>query len=761
MRVAVVATCSLNQWALDFTGNVARVRESIRRARAAGATVRLGPELEITGYGCEDHFLEPDTFNHAWEGVAHILRSGDTNGILVDVGMPVIHRSVPYNCRVMLLNGRIVLIRPKMYLADDGNYRESRWFRPWPRGRSAEQFVLPQVVRDASTCNQHVVSIGPAILDDHLGVSYASESCEELWTPDPPHALYGLAGVHIIANASASHHALRKLKDRLDLISRATRNAGGAYLYANQIGCDGGRLYYDGSSLVAVNGFVVAHGQQFMIHDEVQVVTAAVDLDDIHSYRLSCASRGVQASSVPDSPILQRIVLPNTFAFEMPKNVQLSRGISPALPMDRVELCLPQEEIAKGPACWLWDYLRRCGMNGFLLPLSGGADSSATAAIVGSMCEMLVDAINTEITENGLRETAVRTVNMEENNFVDTHDDSPPTNSSFFDSTYSVLREVRRVTNTVDEEYTPTDSRDLAHRIFHTVYMGSAKASSESTKLRAQALANDIGAWHCSLDIGSIVDATLNVFASVVGSHHSPRFRVDGGSNAENLALQNIQARIRMLLAYLFAQLAPWSRGKSGSLLVLGSANVDEGLRGYLTKYDCSSADINPIGGISKADLKLFLQWAAQPRPQGLGFSSLGAVVEAAPTAELEPITAEYTQSDEADMGMTYEELTWYGRLRKLQRCGPVSMFNKLASIWKYSRGFSPAEVAQKVKYFFRMYAVNRHKMTTLTPSYHAENYSPEDNRFDLRPFLYNARWTWQFSKMDEEVKLHESAAIK
>ncbi len=35
---------------------------------------------------------------------------------------------------------------------------------------------------------------------------------------------------------------------------------------------------------------------------------------------------------------------------------------------------------------------------------------------------------------------------------------------------------------------------------------------------------------------------------------------------------------------------------RQGFLLVLGCANVDEGLRGYLTKYDCSSADINPIG---------------------------------------------------------------------------------------------------------------------------------------------------------------------
>jgi NAD+ synthase (glutamine-hydrolysing) len=74
--------------------------------------------------------------------------------------------------------------------------------------------------------------------------------------------------------------------------------------------------------------------------------------------------------------------------------------------------------------------------------------------------------------------------------------------------------------------------------------------------------------------------------------------QADGGSEAENLALQNIQARLRMVVAFLLAQLMPWVRGRKGFLLVLGSANVDEALRGYLTKYDCSSADINPIGAL-------------------------------------------------------------------------------------------------------------------------------------------------------------------
>lgn len=50
------------------------------------------------------------------------------------------------------------------------------------------------------------------------------------------------------------------------------------------------------------------------------------------------------------------------------------------------------------------------------------------------------------------------------------------------------------------------------------------------------------------------------------------------------------------------------------------------------------------------------------------------------------------------------------------------------------------------------MYSMNRHKMTTVTPSYHAESYSPDDNRFDLRPFLYNTRWTWQFRCIDNQV---------
>ena len=56
---------------------------------------------------------------------------------------------------------------------------------------------------------------------------------------------------------------------------------------------------------------------------------------------------------------------------------------------------------------------------------------------------------------------------------------------------------------------------------------------------------------------------------------------MEGGTSTENLALQNIQARSRMVLSYTLAQLLPWTRDRPSFLLVLGSANVDEALAGY------------------------------------------------------------------------------------------------------------------------------------------------------------------------------------
>ena len=74
---------------------------------------------------------------------------------------------------------------------------------------------------------------------------------------------------------------------------------------------------------------------------------------------------------------------------------------------------------------------------------------------------------------------------------------------------------------------------------------------------------------------------------------------------------------------------------------------------------------------------------------------------------------------------------------------------------------YSPGRIAERVKQFFTFYSINRHKSTTLTPSYHAESSSPDDNRFDHRPraFLHNVKWPWQFASLDAIAKSLEGQA--
>ena len=662
--------------------------------------------------------------------------------------MPIIHKNTRYNCRIFCVNRQIVLIRPKLFLANDGNYREQRYFTSWDARRGMEEFLLPRIVLEFGFGDRVPIGIAALELEDTV---LAAETCEELFTPDSPHVRFGLDGVEIISNGSGSHHQLRKLNTRLELVQSATRKSGGVYLYSNQQGCDSGRLYYDGCALVAVNGEFKAQASQFSLLD-VEVVTATVDLEDVRSFRSSSSSRGEQAAAQMPLPRVR-------CAFSLCPSAEDAVRLRPS-PTVEPRIHAPMAEIALGPACWMWDYLRRSGANGFFLPLSGGADSASTAAIVGVMTRLVAQAVAPE-NPLGLSATAVE----------------------------AIVADARRIVKAPAESvWRPTDARDLASHILHTCYMGTSNSSAE-TRDRAARIAEQIGAFHQPAVIDRMVSATQSVFTTVskrvMGTAEGmvPRFKSEGGNWREDLALQNIQARLRMVLSYFLAQLLLWSRTRVGAddevfdnggfLLVLGSANVDEALAGYFTKYDCSAADINPIGGIAKGDVRRFLRFAgagggagagasgagaAWGCPDGYGWDALLDIERATPTAELCPLVdGAIAQSDEDDMGMTYEDLGVLGRLRKIHRCGPVSMFRKAVYKWDPEHE-DVAAVAAKVKKFYSRYARNRHKMTTLTPSYHAENYSPEDNRFDLRPFLYPSAFTRQYATIDAMVAAIESS---
>lgn len=105
-----------------------------------------------------------------------------------------------------------------MYMADEGNYRESRWFNCWNKPGQTEEFALHPILHSM----QKTVLFGDAVLD-FADTTVAAEICEELFSPFSPHLGLSLAGnVEIFLNGSASHHEIGKLKRRFHLILGAT-----------------------------------------------------------------------------------------------------------------------------------------------------------------------------------------------------------------------------------------------------------------------------------------------------------------------------------------------------------------------------------------------------------------------------------------------------------------------------------------------------------------------------------------------------------
>jgi NAD+ synthase (glutamine-hydrolysing) len=70
--------------------------------------------------------------------------------------------------------------------------------------------------------------------------------------------------------------------------------------------------------------------------------------------------------------------------------------------------------------------------------------------------------------------------------------------------------------------------------------MGTENSSPETRK-RAKDLSNAIGSYHIDLNMDTVVSALQSLFSLV--TNKTPKFKVHGGSQTENLALQNIQVR--------------------------------------------------------------------------------------------------------------------------------------------------------------------------------------------------------------------------
>lgn len=321
-----IGGATVNQIPFDWSNNARNIIDAIHEAKAQSIRILCLPELCITGYGCEDMFLSEWLPERAWQELLNIQNFCDD--ITVSVGLPVRIGEIVYNGACVISNKKILGITFKQFLARDGVHYEPRWFDPWIPGKSVE------IVRGAES-----VPAGDIVYDVE-GIRFGFEICEDGWRNDdrPGHRLFE-RGVQLILNPSASHFSMVKsLLREKEVVIDGSQMFKCAYVFANLLGNEAGRMIYDGDIIIGQNGKLVAVNKRFSFRS-FNVLGTVVDFDDP------------------------------------------SKTLEVALTDNKEQ----NEELAQAIALGLFDYIRKSRANGFVLSLSGGADSSMCAIAVTEM----------------------------------------------------------------------------------------------------------------------------------------------------------------------------------------------------------------------------------------------------------------------------------------------------------------------------------------------------------------------------------------
>lgn len=590
MHLIRVGAAVLNQVPLDWDGNVGRIRAAITQAKSQGVSILCLPELCISGYGCEDAFYSRNVEQLALEGLLEIAPA--TQGIAVCAGLPLSYQNARFNTTCLLADGAVRGFVAKQFLAGDGIYYEPRWFKAWPGG-----------TRVAYDLRGTEYPLGD-IYFDLDGVRVGFEICEDAWVAKRPGGTLALKGVDIILNPSASHFAFGKYDVRKRFVLEGSRAFGVSYVYSNHLGNESGRLIFDGGALIASAGKLVAAGPRFSFEDVV-VTSAVIDLD---------ATRTSQARSGSFRPTLveedlDRIIVPFTC-----KAVAAESHPVTVAAWEKSD-SLTSEEFLRAVSLGLFDYLRKSRSNGFVVSLSGGADS-ATVAILTSF------AVRLGIAELG-REHFIAKLPQPER----------------FHSCLTPEAIVRELTTCI---YQATEN------------------SGEVTRNAAHTVAAALGAEFLEWNVDAISKGYVQLAETALGRPLTWEH--------DDLALQNIQARSRAPGAWLIANV------KNSLLLV--TSNRSEAAVGYATMDGDTSGALSPIGGIDKAFIRRWLVWLEKSGPSGFApLPMLGCITSQQPTAELRPVST--GQTDEQDL-MPYDVLDRIERAFILDRQSPLEIFQVL-----------------------------------------------------------------------------------
>ena len=656
MKLIKVGAAVLNQTPRDWEENKANILRAIELAKEQHVSVLCLPEMCITGYGLEDDLFCADVPARALKKLEDILPF--TTGIIVCVGLPVRFDNSLYNAVATLSDRLLVGFTCKQHLAGDGIHYEPRHYKPWPAG-VVQQLTIPSMAPKS-------FPIG----DTHFmfdGVKIGYEICEDAWVASRPGTRLASKGVDIYLNPSASHFSFGKLQTRRNFVVDGSRAFGATYIYTNLVGNEAGRAVYDGGALIASGGVLLAEGKRFT-YQNVLLTTAIVD---VHTTKTSQVRT---ASFQPNVEGYNSGCVNGNFTF--PEVTEPSYHTLQDSWEDKSDT--KHEECTRALGLALMDYMRKSHTKGFVVSLSGGADSAMVTYAV-------VQGIRLGVQELGLE------------NFI-----------------WKYCPHLKKQVNVITME--ERTLKCLIEHLIVTAYQPTEN-SGEVTRTAAAELAKALGVPHMVLNVDPVFKAYLEIGKQIKGS--------DLNFKDDDSTLQNLQARVRSPSIWMIANMQ--------EKLLLTTSNRSEAAVGYCTMDGDSSGCISPIAGLPKIYIREYLKWVALDGPEGIGaLPEMQYVNTQQPTAELRP--AKYKQTDEDDL-MPYWLLNVIEGYVVKDRYVPVEIYKAIKRDVDYDNNRLIADITK----FFRLFSRNQWKRERYALSFHLDDHNLDPRTWCRTPILTGA----------------------
>jgi len=332
-----IAMAQLNVTVGDFKGNLRKMLEALKLAKAQGADLLTFPELAVCGYPPEDLLFKPrfiaenrrylQKLVEASAGITLIAGFADGNGAI-------------YNAAAVIHDGKLADVYHKIFLPNYGVFDENRYFRP------------------GNSCPVYTVA----------GVSVGVTVCEDIWYEVGPASVQAYAGAELIVNISASPYYFGKRDAREEMIAQRAKENIAIFAYNNMVGGQDELVFDGGGVILDEKGRLLARGKQF----EEDMIIADLDVAAVARARRKDPEwqRGVAPWKEPPWRVTRAMI-----------SVKPFKKKKPPLSPHKVKAESLYAEIYDALVLGTGDYVTKNGFKKVVIGLSGGIDSSLVAAI--------------------------------------------------------------------------------------------------------------------------------------------------------------------------------------------------------------------------------------------------------------------------------------------------------------------------------------------------------------------------------------------